>query len=285
MADQFSPFVEEEPDRLTTQPVSGGIDISDIEHITQGVSVNGLRQLAKGTIPRLGSVFENHITPNLNYGQSEKRNEIIPYVDKGQFMAVEFLQDESSTKQAGLSDGVQLDGSIEPLTIRTEAEFTSIENPFIARSFSAQLSSGNEDIKKASGQQQQFIPIRVPLITEAFEDSTEYFAAQEAGGLIMAPGFIFEPREIIHPFVEEEYIRLDQKLTNDSEINGVLLQMTGSAQDNLIPPNHKSSGAGITYFNTPNGTDSLAYGGLTKKHSDLVVSTPNGFTVGESEFS
>jgi len=149
-------------------------------------------------------------------------------------------------------------GIIEPFPIREVASFFSTEVPFAARSIRGSFISGNEDITRASEQ---------ILTVDVFEPTNEQVnyldLVDMIGGTIPMNGFFRYDKSSLTPFTDARYIRNEQIATTySSELNSALSVMTGST-DNYINFKQKSSTSGWVYNNTPIGTDSLAFGGMT----------------------
>ena len=125
-------------------PTSGS-DISTIEHMLQGVSIKTERQRVLGVLPRLGSGRTDHKVERNAFGQPKefKDDEIFEELDK--FDPVRFINGQDLLifpvilSNVSLKDPEQLDGAIEPFTIRTRASLTSIDHPFEAHDVRASI--------------------------------------------------------------------------------------------------------------------------------------------------
>ncbi len=269
----IDPFIDRgrhnvETRRTTTQPVSGGYDISSYEHLLQGVSVATDRARVAGLLPKIGAGTIDHQIPQINFGQPKDHEENTAFDDTQQKLrAKEYLEDPTQFNPNTVGEGRSMDGAIEPLDIRDVATFESIDSPFIARSVKGVLEGGNQDIFGAHDVQMQFIPLPFlsATIVEPYEDSDDRIGTLLTASVVL-PGFLTNLRRIIHPF--DDSTILSGTLVGDADIDAVLLTMTGSVDDDFRPRFHKSAAAGFTYDNNRPGTDSIAFGGLLNGGND-----------------
>ena len=112
------------------------------------------------------------------------------------------------------------------------------------------------------GGNSQLFPPPIPFVSP-FVDATEALGA--LGGDITMPGFFPDDEVKLYPFDDSK--RLNRSYVSGShlgDIEAALLVLTGSDSDSFSPDGYKSAAGGFTYDNNPEGTDSLAFGGLKR---------------------
>lgn len=166
-----------------------------------------------------------------------------------------------------LRNPAQMDGVIEPLTIRREIEFSAPEGAHVFHTIRASLIGNFDETFRGSMpimQQVAFSPHRI----EPYLDAPEAFGSSSQG-LLPLPGLVMEAKSsAVGPFVDIsiEQWRVRGLLTGSvtSSIRHPLSIMSSST-DSMFIDGYRSSGAGFTYTNQNKyGTDSVAYGGLKK---------------------
>lgn len=273
MGSTIEPFVEAPTVRTTTQPASGGIDLSAIEHVIQGHAVTDIKKRSKGILPRMNSGRVDHVIEELNFGQSKTFDDGLPFVDTQQKIdAQKYIENSSQFDGITVGEFFEKDGAIEPLFIRDVINFVNVEVPFISHIVRGTLEDGNEDILRHTDRKLQFVEIADPSVVEPFLDSQEHFGVDLAGSINM-PGFVADERRVISPFDEStagsgSLVPNGDTLTETgdlSSINAALQAMTGPIDDDIRPRGFKSAAAGFIYSNNNTlGTDSIAFGGLLK---------------------
>ncbi len=277
----IKPYAEAPVDRTMPQPLSGGIGTSGYDQYRQGVSVRTQRELYSGMSPKMFPSWQE--TPNGEqgstvFGQPRPFKPNVPYQDLSKFNPVEFVQfaggfDKSQIYpqilwNASLTDPYQLDGAIEPLTIRNAVTLMLVEGTPPAHRISAELLDGNADERGKTSQVVQVYDYRSPLVVKPFIDYPEYFG-QTALTSIPLPGVISMNEQVLRPFVDTTF---DYRSVYDSpfyennigaDMAAAITAMSGSF-DTLLRSNQVSATAGFVYDNNPLGTDSLAFGGLKR---------------------
>ena len=274
----ITPFIEAPFVRTVPQPVSGGIGMisttgDDMNYLRQGVSIRTQAQLYSGMMPKFFPEYQR--TPNGEgestvYGQPAEFRPSVPYCDLQKFNAVIFMEDDHRTevypqilRNVSLLNPYQLDGAIEPLTIREAVSMMSIEGSDLAHSIKVNMSAGNP----GSPTIVQIYDYRVILKTKPFIDFPEYMGST-AQTAITKPGIISGEEPIIQPFVDTTFM---YRLESDSSFRegnpweeGNPLMESSASFDVMLRSNQVSAAAGFIYENNPLGTDSLAFGGLKK---------------------
>ena len=243
----------------------------------------------------------NHETEKRDFGQTKHFKDGIPYEDMKKYNPVDFLLDDNATLMyplilwnASMKDPDQYDGVIEPLTIRSRASRQNPESPFFAHDIRGLLISDSSECSRLNS-----IPIVQYIDLEDtsfdwFEDGIENFGGkllysngEEKTGP-MHPGYLTQNESTINPFVEMTDWEEVNAVVNVSEVttaedpgnmalalldmaksefnksDGTLGYTNANSRNDRLPRHHKSSGAGFTYNNNVQGTDSLAFGGLLK---------------------
>ena len=211
-----------------------------------------------------------------NYGQPELFTKGTPYVDD---VDSEYLSGGVGGAFLGMTDCLtrlpmvmfnktlknpaQMDGVIEPLTIRSEIDFSAPEGSDVFYKLRASLEgSFSETIRGNTPIMQQvaFSPVRI----EAFLDQGEVFGTSSQGELSL-PGFIMDERIGILPFKDESIKQFRAEGVTDSGMREALMTTTGSSTESMFIHGYRSTAAGFTYVNINKfRTDSIAFGGLKK---------------------
>ena len=152
----------------------------------------------------------------------------------------------------------QMDGVIEPFPIREVISNRSAETPFVAHRVRADILDGNIEESYGSDRVTQIMSVTASQQIDPFIDSAEIAMADGGTFTLFAPGFTSDLQRILPPFLDRGSPGAEGK-----ERFCKILVGTGSLRDlGLIDSHHKSAGSGFTYGNNPEGTDSLAFGGL-----------------------
>jgi len=176
----ISPFIEAPFVRASTA-ASGGMDTSAVDHLRQGNEIKTAKHLF-GSFPKIRGGGIDGGFGDVTYGQPKTFFDETPFEDLEKFDAVKFLLSDGNSSifplivgNVALKDPEQLDGAIEPLTIRARASLNSIDSPFEAHGVYGGLMDGNEDVLKRSDRVTQFVDLRPPPVVEPFLDSAETF--------------------------------------------------------------------------------------------------------------
>ena len=162
-----------------------------------------------------------------------------------------------------MKNPAQMDGVIEPLTIRREIEFSALEGSDVFHKLRASLEGEYTETIRGHipiMQQVAFKPVRI----EPFLDQGEVFASSSAGDISL-PGLIMDERIEMSPFKDESIQQFRAEGVSDSGMREVLMEATGSQTDRMFIHDHRSTAAGFIYININKfRTDSVAFGGLKK---------------------
>jgi hypothetical protein len=246
-----------------------------------------------GSQPR--TMVPNFLREERTLGQPKLFKDDAPYEEMQRYNAEAYLTDDSGAmiypyigSNISMNDPYQMDGVLEPLTIRDAASRNQIDFPFDAYSIWASLESGYALDSRRGGVliTQQVANVNVTSSLDPFEDSVQYFLQPTlsysiASGSVTAsvefPGYLTDQQASVVPFADvsvyAQFIlplsgssavgTLTQQESDDNAIRGAVAGMTGST-NSMFRNDHHSAPAGFVYINSPMGTDSLAFGGLKK---------------------
>tara|TARA_Y100000310_G_C20692243_1_gene823097 strand:- start:2265 stop:2951 length:687 start_codon:yes stop_codon:yes gene_type:complete len=212
-----------------------------------------------------------------NYGQPEEFVQGVPFEDMDgptSGSSIQFLGHTSLLERypivlfnKTLKNPAQMDGVIEPFTIRNEIEFSAPEGKDIFHRPRAALGGSFEETFRGNLpiiQQTAFSPTRM----EPFLDHPDTFSSSSEGEISL-PGLIIDERNDIFPFKDISIEQSRVEGLTDPGIREVLGTVTGSSTMEMFSKGYRSSGAGFTFSigqltGTNYGTDSIAFGGLKK---------------------
>jgi hypothetical protein len=189
------------------------------------------------------------------------------------------------TADSNQAENYNLNGIIEPLSIRPVISFFSIEFPFESHAFRGSMMAGNLDPWKFSSDRiltvdyvpKKLIPIKTltsdTIETRGFINEEFYLDAFEvirSGSSVaqQSVGYVSDRVNDFDSFVDSDsrdYLTLlgITESTHGADMVAVFKLMTGST-GNYVPPGKKSATTGFVYDNIGYaGTDSIAFGGLT----------------------
>ena len=240
------PYIETESVDLQPEPTGNGIDMSSFEKYAQGVSITNPIKKGTSLIPSLTTGTPGSVLEMYNIVPTERFDSQKPFEDRLQFNAVSYI--ENNSPEVYIGDYLPIDGAIEPLTIRDEASFDSIEFP-ISHKIRGALMDGNTDFFGTTDQK---------LSHYRFEDvqETDFYIDSDKSELLIS-----DMEEKTFPFDDTDFG--SSFLTNDAGINSVLLENNDGRriQNNALLESEKSATSGFVYSNKE-GTDSIAFGGL-----------------------
>jgi hypothetical protein len=283
---------------------SNGIDTRLIDPIRQGIHTN-IKTFGENLTHRISdhgfSVFQReYISEQRIFGQPKLfKDEKIPFDDStGRWDPVNYLTgSEDSMYPVVLFDPAwkdpdQMDGVIEPLSIRTiGTQFRAAEVPFVANSIKGDLIDGNSNRLKGTDQILQFIDKFSPTEIDHFEDAQNIFTHDpediSPGADIIISGASIEPRAVglalpgftsannrrtalfDDSFLSRQYhiiANMTSSLLSISETDGTVTNFARNAASDTGMTNYlkKSATAGFVYNKADEGTDSIAFGGLKK---------------------
>lgn len=267
----IDPFIEAPTVRTTTVP-TGGIDTDSVDRFRQGIEVTDERHRNVGVLIRLSTTrnLNHQIETNLLGQDSMFVSDGEPFAERDRFDPVKVIEYGDTLTFPIQGDGPwSLDGTIEPLTIRDTVTLDSIEAPFFAKSIKGNLQGGNEDVSLRSEVILQFIDLRLPTTQVPFLDSDEY-VGQLLEGSVRVPGVFSDKVSTVHPFDDGDPRTLfagapsEESALSTLAIGGGPRVLSGASDMDMRPYEHKSARAGFVYGDNPEGTDSLAFGGLLR---------------------
>jgi hypothetical protein len=247
------------------------------------------------TVPSTGSISgelpEGKITWAPNFKKKQEHYFGVPknyrtdtiFEDMPKFNGQKYLEDGGKSMiypyilaNVSMKDPYQMDGVIEPLTIRDEISFSVLhgmnEHPHrvTARLVTGVTTARGEDIlikqKYWPGQEISHLPWQDP--TEWMGNSTGSY------GNVKLDGFVMDGRTIVKIFKDQHEVDakidlagMDRPFTDYTDTNdgmiGAVRAMSPPTGD-LLQPGQRSGAAGFSYGNKGGlgvGTDSLAFGG------------------------
>jgi hypothetical protein len=150
------------------------------------------------------------------------------------------------------------DGVIEPLTIRSRAENSSIDGPYESHGVRGAVSNAGEDVRRRSNLLVDYVyPIDnsvEPYLDEIFDQDTLGMPA---------PGFFSESSDISPPF-EDGSDWQDSADQLEGEIKSALILSTTSIEQ-MFPRGAVSAACGqIVNLSESPGTDSITYAGMRR---------------------
>lgn len=166
------------------------------------------------------------------------------------------------------SSAFSMDGVIEPMTIRSVADNTSIELPYVAKSVKGSLSITNE-------KRQSILIVDDQDLRQSGRDfdTAPFLDYVGALGNIDQPGAFSDDRELLVPFFDSSRIEAAYLPGSvDAEMRNLFLSgvLSGSIQYlppdiNYFPTYEVTSRHGFVFSQKDNyGYDSIAFGGLKK---------------------
>ena len=209
------------------------------------------------------------------------RNETV-FEDMPKFNPKSYIEDEGDSMiypyilwNVSMKDPYQMNGVLEPLTIRDEISFSTTwqasEEP---RSIKGSLqSSAATNARGEAVPMQQFFRPYTEESVGPYEDPPEHFANPTTYGPQL-PGYLNDQRMQTQAFEDaigdrEEYLdnagvirsSTDATDSNDTLTDRVIEMSPPTG--GMLPRDHVSAHAGFQYQNNPNGTDSITYGDRT----------------------
>ena len=247
------------------------------------------------TVPSTGSIAEELPEGKLEWAPNFKKKQEhyfgVPknyrtdtiYDDMMKFNAQKYIEDGGRSMiypyilaNVSMKDPYQMDGVLEPLTIRDEISFSVLhgmsEHPHQVR---GKFESG---VTTARGEDIQIVQKYYPaqeISHLPWEDPTEYMGNSTGSfGNIQLNGFVMGGRTVVKIFKDQHEVDakidlagLERQFTDYTDTNdgiiGAIRAMSPPTGD-LLQPGQKSAAAGTTYGNKGGlgaGTDSMAFGG------------------------
>lgn len=245
------------------------IDTSKYDQFRQGI-YKYKPNVKKGIKPIMGPELDSSFVLQNTFGQFKENQDNTHCVETDRYDPVAALND-NELLFAPITDAdfeqTKLDGTIEPLTIRSAAELSSIDEPFEAHSIKGALADGNTDFWLASSQVVDKYLFTQPAQIVPFIDAVDLMGALSATAITI-PGVLSTDIAILNPFVEEKLERVNKSIMFEKDPSGddmieALNDMSPNT-DSLMSNHVHSSRTGFTYTNAPQGIDSIAFGGLLR---------------------
>ena len=288
--------------KLVADPTAtSGMDTSQIDQYRQGVSIRDMSDYGKTMnpiftskgLPALASQKIDFSLEISSYGQPKEFEDLgntapfngkfLPFHDIiGILSPKDFIEDSGNQMypnvmlDPGFNNPSDMDGVIEPLTIRHKLSNTNAEGPFVAHDTRAAMmpTVGNEIAGNSTfiNQYVEFSPGKNPPYFDSQDTPMEITSPSGTKFVMSFPGFDYPEQNNVSPYD-------DSKVILNSEFS-ILNAATGSAMDaGGFGVYRMSADAGFIYrqgcYNINQdlaitgqrrvvGTDSLAFGGLVK---------------------
>ena len=254
---------------------SSSIDTTDVDPYRQGVEITQIKHWDAGIV-KIHAGEPGHRLRKNRFGMDRNFRPETTFEELDYFNPVTFIRAQQLVEPllfniitfpiiTGANDQLEnyvYDGVIEPFPIREVASFFSIEIPFQSRTVRGTLMGGNSD--------QTWSSDRI-LTVDYFEPDKHQIEYVDMVDLIGPSGSSPQPlngyfrfdKSTRRPFDDSRFPRNTSLSTNyPSGMDAALSLMTGST-DNYVSFKQRSSVSGFQYENTPVGTDSIVFGGLT----------------------
>jgi len=274
--------------------ISGSIEASNSR---QGVEINDYQQVYASMLPRLLSnsspaviidgrrktdtrtfddsivsvltsgtlrVVPNHVSEQRDIGMPKSHYSDTPYFDISKLEPVGYIQSEDLQAvypvildDISPVDPGNLDGVIEPFSIRNTATRKSTEGPYSSRRIRGGISGYGEDLFGYN------IPLQQIIYSQGHQGQTRPY--QEYGIDSLADsnhGFSYLSDEPVTPdsYTEKDSGLWDESATSIYSDSEIVLSLSGT-QSRFTPygTGFRSSAAGYTYIDNVNGTDSITF--------------------------
>ena len=268
----IDPFVESKTIR-ESQPVSGGIDTSQIDDLRQGVEIRTNKHRFSSGQPKMWSGRTDHVHEELNFGQKRSASSTVAFEDLDRYDATLYLNSGGRLSMpliiddsTSLDDSVY-DGVIEPLTIRKRVSFDTIDHPGDPHEVKATIMAANND---AYGKANLIEQTEVYIFTGShspYFDGTDSFGNGVSGNILL-PGLTSHISSIMGPFDDLKMIDISGSFFNSGNMYyrprmTLMIISSGAQHDNgLFKLGTRSRQAGFATDGnqlTPAGTDSIAF--------------------------
>ena len=266
--------------KLTNQRLGTGLELMNN---SSKLRVGSSSPISETPFAKL-SFAPNHERDNSDFGVPKLFKDDEPYEDMVKFNPLTYLADDEGTLvypyigfNVSMREPDQMDGVIEPLAIRSRASRNSVDWPFEAHSIWGFLCDGAEDSRRHSCPIKQEISLQNTSHFEPFLDGGAEFMGSKLKDAIVIHGFLDENPATIFPFDESSDWEVAAKglikehgSSVNKDIDRVIFDIVTSYTGSVEMMGYRevrSAAAGFIYggnATTPNGTDSLAFGGLKK---------------------
>lgn len=272
-------FFDEGPAPLDRKPVvasdgrfvnTSSIATAQIDAYRQGVELTQIKHFDAGLV-KIHAGEPGHMLRRNRFGmdrnyRTEPVFEELDYFSSQTFLRAQELDSpllfNILTFPIITSDNDQIenyifDGVIEPLTIRSRASFFSIDVPFEAHEVRGALMAGNTDSTWASDR-----IMTVTTFEPDFRPIPYLDLVDMIDGRFPLNGFFQHEKSAIKPFNDKRYPRNVSLQAYSDDMSAAVSLMSGST-DNYVRFDEESATCGWDYEFTTQGTDSLAFGGMT----------------------
>ena len=280
---------------VTVISASAGMDTSGFDKARQGVSVRDFSDFRCKLIPYISSkgipdktsARFDHTIDKLNFGQpklfedlgKKQSAKFLPFDDINDYNPVSFLNDNGTAAYPDVLlspnwlDPGMLDGSIEPLAIRTKINNTSNEGPFVAHDIrGAVMPNAGPEIASRTVFILNFIEFEPTSKIPPYFDSQDIGNKDDSGFFLSLPGYDFPEEVSINPYVDQQIFQ-NADFSNDlsgsysqSFTDGLSYGVYGKSTTTGFQMRDGSyvTTKGVTGNQRVNGVDSIAFGGLLK---------------------
>lgn len=261
---------------------TGSIDVSSVDGFRQGVEITLMKHFDAGYV-KISSGEQGHVFVQNSFGFDTRISYTKNYDDADNLDPVTIIKTSSfssPTYRKLLNYGVinlpitnysttynknsLLNGVLEFLKIGARSTYTNIEFPFESNNIKSAVMQGNLDVRLASDKIST-IYVKNTTRKTAFRD---YEVSELSKNQPKLPGDIiyFSQNAKIVPYDDSIYnFRSFLNKNSDGSIQKNLGLLSGSSSENYINllANETAATSGFVYDNTPEGTDSIAFGGMT----------------------
>lgn len=268
----FNDEVRHSPKRKSSTGTSREyLSSSVLDSYREGIEITETKHWAAGIV-KIYSGEPGHFVSRTFFGDgSDDVSALGEYTfsDMTNFDAVSYILGSHTNTQYLVTDkhSFSTNGVVEPLTIREDVSFSSIYWPEIPHKLRGDLGTGNLSSKRKSDfvlSVDYFEPTRKNL--ESFLDAVDLIGMENNNiSIVIGPtiGYFDTNENTVYPFEDRQLPRGEEiNASYTTDLIDVLNDMP-LAGTTYIQRKEKSSCVGFVYDNTPNGTDSIAYGGLS----------------------
>ena len=269
---------------------SSGSNTTGIDPFRQGVSITNPFMAQKRVLPRIWSGQEGNILKITTFGVPEEFKEDTPFADIGTLDRLSTVNSTvfggAVTYVKGLGNSISypvirdnpsyknlddMNGIVEPFTIRKVASFRHLDPEIIDHSVKAAMMEGSQDEFGATTPITRLVNVATASGMIAFFDAPEHFG-QILSGAVRLDDPLFEDDRKIRPYSDSQQVNkgdihklgihnpnIDTALNGGVTIQGALSSMNPRTE--IFPPlNTKVATSGFVFEN-PEGVDSIAFGG------------------------
>lgn len=270
----------EEIFKISDAVITGTIDTSSVDKFRQGVEITQQKHWADGIV-KIHAGETDHILRRNTFGQDAPQINDEPtlgtswYKDIDYFDPVKYVQAQEFgaydyitnltfpivTSDVDQNENYIFNGVIEPLAIRSVASFFSIYGGgYEASSVKGMVMAGNSDMR-----------LRAELVVHVRKNETSYNTTPfldmiDMIGITPTAAHFDDSIPVISPFDDTGGTRettMAQILSKNASDMQIAINNLKFDTDNYVPTKSVSSTSGFVFDNTPAGTDSLAFGGMT----------------------